>query len=533
MSNPLKVLIVEDNLLNRRLVRDILCHRGHQVLEAGSVPEARACLRESLPDVVLLDIQIPGGGGEMLLAEIRQEPRLASLTVVAVTAFAMSGDRERLLAEGFDAYISKPIETLTFGPEVESLAHARNGVSVPDAAKVQPSPSASTSKRILVVDDNLQNRQVAAGHLNAAGYAVSQAESGEKALAQFSREAPDLVLLDVMMPGLDGFETCRRMRSLKGGQDVAIVFFTALNDVGTHEDALSSGADDFLTKPINRTELLLRVRSLIRVKRLQEELRSGYELIRVQRDALLAAQSRKEELTAFLVHDLKNQLTVIMGNAQFLITDASLPQGSLEIVQDVVDSSESMHRMVLNLLDISRSEDSALFAHWSEVDCAGLIEDLRSAVARRVTQNRHTMEVSLKLETNTIRADRELLRRLLENLIDNAIKYVPTGGTICLEAESISGQVELRVRDDGPGIPETYREKIFEKYGQIDPEGAARRVSRGLGLTFCRLVAEVHGGRIWVEENQPHGSVFCLRLPEAQRAGSQPCDGGRDAAGGR
>lgn len=113
------ILLVEDNAKNRQLVRAILEHRGHRVREAGSVDEGRAALREELPDVVLLDIQIPGGGGESLLSEIRGEPRLAHLPVVAFTAFAMAGDRERLLRAGFDGYLSKPIDTRAFGPQVE------------------------------------------------------------------------------------------------------------------------------------------------------------------------------------------------------------------------------------------------------------------------------------------------------------------------------------------------------------------------------------------------------------------------------
>jgi CheY-like chemotaxis protein len=115
-----RILVVEDNPLNLRLVRDILEYRGHEVVSAGSVPEARVRLAEAAPDLVLLDIQIPGGGGELLLREIRAHPELARRPVVAVTALAMDGDRERLLAAGFDGYLSKPIDTRAFGPAVEA-----------------------------------------------------------------------------------------------------------------------------------------------------------------------------------------------------------------------------------------------------------------------------------------------------------------------------------------------------------------------------------------------------------------------------
>ena len=145
---------------------------------------------------------------------------------------------------------------------------------------------------ILVVDDNLQNREVAEGHLVGAGYQAVQADSGLAALGMLESGAvrPDLVLLDVLMPGLDGFETCRRIRALPDGSRLPVLFLTALGDLGTHKAALDSGADDFLTKPINRTELLIRVRSLLRIKALSDEQTRNLEVISRQRDALIEAQ---------------------------------------------------------------------------------------------------------------------------------------------------------------------------------------------------------------------------------------------------
>src|SRR5262249_1341684 len=148
---------------------------------------------------------------------------------------------------------------------------------------------------VLVVDDNFQNREVAEGHLVGAGYQAIQAESGEAALALVESGAPwpDLILLDVLTPGLDGVGTCRRIRSRPGGPTVPILFLTALGDLGTHKAALDSGADDFLTKPINRTELLIRVRSLLRIKALSDEQARNLAVISQQRDALVEAQRQK------------------------------------------------------------------------------------------------------------------------------------------------------------------------------------------------------------------------------------------------
>jgi DNA-binding response OmpR family regulator len=162
----------------------------------------------------------------------------------------------------------------------------------------------NASDRILVVDDVAQNRLLVAAHLATAGYEVVCADGGETAVAEFRAAPPALVLLDILMPKIDGFETCRRLRGLPGGADTPIVFLTALCDLGTHQAALEAGADDFLTKPINRTELLLRVRSLLRIRHLTRDLAATFERLRDQADVLEGARARRAELVASLERDV-------------------------------------------------------------------------------------------------------------------------------------------------------------------------------------------------------------------------------------
>lgn len=375
-----------------------------------------------------------------------------------------------------------------------------------------PADAAMRIQKILVIDDNSANRELAEGHLVAAGYAVILADGGEAGIAAFKERDPDLVLLDILMPGIDGFETCLRLKALPAGRDVPVVFLTALGDLGSHQKAIESGADDFLTKPINRTELLIRVRSLLWVKRLRDELTDGYDLIRSQRDALLQAQRQKEELSALVVHDLKNPLTVILANVQFL-KDANLNEDERDAMCDVCTSAESMHRMILNLLDISRSEDGTLVPKLAEVDLVALVVEV-CGLARRRSEER-SLTLTHEVAVRKVRADKDMLQRLIENLLDNGIKYAPVGGSIQIRVQPADdGCVEIRINDEGLGVPEEYRQRIFEKYVQIDRDvGAHARSSRGLGLAFCRLAAEAHGGRIWVEENRPKGSSFCVRIP--------------------
>lgn len=383
--------------------------------------------------------------------------------------------------------------------------------------------SADRPVTILVVDDNLQNREVAEGHLVGAGYTAIQAESGEQALVLLEAQRPDLVLLDVLMPGIDGFETCRQIRMLPEVGKTPVLFLTALGDLGTHKAALDSGADDFLTKPINRTELLIRVRSLLRIKALSDELNRNYEVIRTQRDALLAANRQKEELTALIVHDLKNPLSSILSNAKYVLGRKELGVDERDSLGDILRASQSMVRLVMNLLDVSRSEDGALVPHVTEFELPTLLAEVGKEMGRRIDDKEQRLDLSIAPQVGLLRADRDLVRRIVENLIDNAYKYSPRQATITIDVlattmpDGVEPAVEIRVLDEGDGIPIPYRELIFEKYGRIEATGKhAPGSSHGLGLVFCRRAVDVHGGAIWVDDARPGGGCFCVRLPVAR-----------------
>src|SRR6187431_37198 len=175
--------------------------------------------------------------------------------------------------------------------------------------------------KILVVDDNEQNRMLVEATLEAEGHQIILAANGEEALRAFEQSDPDCVLLDVRMPGLDGFAVCARIRALPGGKEVPIIFLTALRDIDTFDRALLAGADDYLTKPIRPTELVVRVQTALKLRRLGADLRDHYDLIRRQRDDLTRLGLQKELLMAFVIHDLKNPIGSIDLFAQSLVRD--------------------------------------------------------------------------------------------------------------------------------------------------------------------------------------------------------------------
>jgi two-component system sensor histidine kinase/response regulator len=374
--------------------------------------------------------------------------------------------------------------------------------------------SAQAQPKILVIDDNAENLALAQATLDDEGYQVVLAGSGEEGIRKFEAEQPDCVLLDVRMPDMDGFEVCGRIRASAHGADTPVVFLTALRDVDTFDRALRAGGDDFLTKPVRPTELIVRVQAALKLRRMSAELREHYELVRRQRDDLMRVQLQKERLSAFVVHDLKNPVSTMDLHAQLLLRERGLSEGARESVLRIREEARSLLRLLLDLLDISKSEEGALVAHVESVDLPALLAEVTAALAIKAEAAR--VSFACAIEVDRVSADRDLLRRVLENLIENAIRHAPAGSRVGLGAHVRDDGVEIRVADAGPGIPADMRERIFDPFVQVESgDRVMTRTGRGLGLTFCRLAIEAHRGRIWVEDGAP-GSVFYVRLPHEQ-----------------
>ncbi|MET0386589.1 MAG: hybrid sensor histidine kinase/response regulator [Polyangiales bacterium] len=367
--------------------------------------------------------------------------------------------------------------------------------------------------KILVVDDNAPNRALAQATLEDEGYHVILAADGGEAVAAFEREAPDCILLDVRMPGLDGPGACEQIRNLPGGHDTPIVFITAQRDVDTFDRALRAGGDDFLTKPVQPDELLLRVEASLKLRKVKTELREHYALVRRQRDDLMRLQLQKERLSQFIVHDLKNPVCTLDLYAQTLLRDRELPERTKLTVQRMRDEARTLLHMVLNLLDVSRSDEGGLVPRKEPVQ----LPQLFAQAVRDLEMKAQSAGVKLVQHCEPLGAvgDNDVLRRVLENLVDNAIRHAPEGSEVLLSAARVGDEVEVRVSDQGVGIAPELRSRIFEPFVQLDHgERVIQRSGRGLGLTFCKVATEAQGGRIWIEDAQRHpGAAFCFTLP--------------------
>jgi two-component system sensor histidine kinase/response regulator len=369
----------------------------------------------------------------------------------------------------------------------------------------------ATPATILVVDDNEANRALAREALEDEGYRVLPARDGKEGLLLFEEHRPDCVLLDVRMPEMDGFAACERIRALPHGAETPVLFLTAQRDLDTFDRALRAGGDDFLSKPIRPTELVIRVQSALKLRDANITIRENLALLKKQRDDLQRLQLQRERLSAFVVHDLKTPLNTIELYGQILMRDAALPARARECATEIRTAARRLNNMVLNLLDISRADEGQLSPRRSVVALAPLVAEVLSDLGLDAS----TCKVSLRsaLSADSIHVDLDLFRRTLTNLVENAIRYAPPGTEVTVTAARVSDATEIRVADAGKGIAPELRERVFSPFVQVDAgDRAVVHGNRGLGLTFCKMTVEAHFGRIWIEDAAP-GAVFCVSIP--------------------
>ena len=243
------------------------------------------------------------------------------------------------------------------------------------------SQATRTSPKILVVDDNAANRELARMILEEEDYTVLLADSGRAAIAAFSRELPDCIVLNVKMPDIDGFAVCEQIRATPRGPETPVIFLTASRDVETFDRAALVGGDDFLTKPVRASELLARVQTALRLRQLDSERRELFEEVRRQRDEVMRLQLRKEQMTTFLVHDLRTPVGAIDLRARLILQDPTLSAESHDAARQIQSGARQTLRLVLNLLDISKAETGRLLANRSPTDLTGLVSDVLGGLA--------------------------------------------------------------------------------------------------------------------------------------------------------
>jgi two-component system sensor histidine kinase/response regulator len=369
-------------------------------------------------------------------------------------------------------------------------------------------------EKILVVDQDPNTSRAIVTVLTSAGMdAEASAAHSAQAIAE---RGVDLVVIDLMLDGRAGLSLCESLRREEATKDVPVLFTSAAGDNQAQRIAIEAGGDDFLSKPIHRGELLLRIRSLLQFRRMQRELANKNQLLMEQRDALLRVQRQKEELTEIVVHDLKNPLAAIAANAAFLSMAREMNEDTRDCSTAIARAADNMLRMVHDILDVSRAEEAGLNLKLEEVDFTAMTERAVELMSRRAEERRVMLVAETGADSMFLKADPDLIRRVIENLLDNAIRYTPSGGRVALAVVDLGEALCVSVADGGPGIPEDERARIFEKYAQLErkDDKAQKRFGRGIGLSFVKMVVDAHHGLIRVLDNPPRGARFEVVLPK-------------------
>ena len=377
-------------------------------------------------------------------------------------------------------------------------------------------PVRADAPLILIADDVPANVELLIDQLHTLGYRTVSAQDGPSALAACFEQRPELVILDVSMPagelGVDdrstGFEVCRRIKRDARTARIPVIFVTALNDTTDRVKAIEAGGDDFLTKPHNRMVLGARVRSLLKLKAATDALEDSYRKLR-------ELEKVRDDLMKMIVHDLKTPLTSIIATLEMLAdgdlgpVDAS-QQGAL---RDAENKAQELLHLIEDLLEVARIEETSISLDLEPLAPSALVADIMNDWSLRLQQERAATSIQVAADVPTFLADRALLKRVFGNLIQNSLVHSSTAIELRVLARTDPRGVLFTVADNGPGIPPQYHEVIFHKFERVKTPNVPRVRSSGLGLAFCRLVVEAHGGRIWVQSTEGAGSAFHILLP--------------------
>lgn len=371
---------------------------------------------------------------------------------------------------------------------------------------------------ILLVDDQIENLQILGNILNINNYKRALATNGVEALEIAEKTIPDLILLDIMMPNMDGFEVCQKLKENPKTKDIPVVFLTAKSQTIDIVKGFKLGGVDYVTKPFKHEELLIRIKTHIQLKQSQD-------IILRQNEELNKVNHEKDEILSIAAHDLKNPVQVIIGFAKIL-GENTANLGSDEIKEfagDIRSSGESMFKIISDLLDINKAEQGNLDLSIDKFNLDELIESIIEK--ERITGRAKNIKIHFKdeVEEFPIEADAQKVTQILDNLISNAIKFSPFDKSIYIKSQKIKKTdtceqaYRVSIIDEGPGISEEDQEKLFIKFARLSNRPTNNESSTRLGLSIVKKFVDILHGRVWCESVPGKGSKFTFELPAVFR----------------
>jgi two-component system, sensor histidine kinase and response regulator len=386
-------------------------------------------------------------------------------------------------------------------------------------------------KHILVVDDNPRNLQLISTLVSDAGYKVSAVNSGHNALKFLAHKKPDVVLLDVMMPEMNGYDVCKAIKTDETLSDIPVIFLTAKNEAQDIVTGFSLGAVDYITKPFKTEEVLVRLSTHLQLKqskqmlleknneleKLNRELIRSKEIIREDAQRLAKINAEKDRFFSIIAHDLRGPFSGCMGLTEIIATnfDSLSKEEMKEYALTLFETAGQLNKLLVNLLDWARMQMGMIGFNPE----SGLLHHMIEESAEMYRKRALKKNISLNIEVAgdlTVMADPNMLNTVVRNLLSNAVKFTHPEGVITLKAEKTSaGKVLLTVKDSGIGIPPQILSNLYQIDKKVSRPGTSGEQSTGLGLLICRDFVRQHGEDLQVESTVGKGSTFRFELPLA------------------
>lgn len=361
--------------------------------------------------------------------------------------------------------------------------------------------------RILVVDDSEFELQLVDWILQENNYQTILASNGFAALKIIENLSPDLILLDIMLPDLNGFEVCKKIKNNENLKDIPVIFFTSLSNVDDIVKGFEAGGVDYVTKPFNTDELLVRIKNHL-------DLIDSKRKIELQARQLKQSNALKDKMFSVISHDLRSPVSSIKLALDFISTGLIKPTDELfkETIKDLVRTTDEAYVLLENLLGWAKSQSNILNVFPESLDLKPLASSM-AGLLKLTGENK-----KIRIENNipegiTVFADMQMIQSVIRNLLSNALKFTPENGLIEMNAFKMDTEVKISIKDSGVGISQPNLKRIFDQDQPVKTFGTNKESGSGLGLILCKDFVEKNGGRIWVESEEGKGSTFSFTIP--------------------
>lgn len=361
--------------------------------------------------------------------------------------------------------------------------------------------------KVLLVDDIPMNLQILGTMLDHDSLELYYSNSGIEALKILEQLKPDLILLDITMPDMDGYEVCKRIKNHQETEDIPVIFITANSLIDDIVKGFKVGAIDYITKPFNSQELISRVFTHLELKR-------SRDIIKTQNQKLQDLNATKDKFFSILAHDLKNPFNALLGFSELLYKrfDTLTDESKKEFITFLYHSSKKGYNLLTNLLEWGRSQSGHIELKQEIVDIGILVEDTIDLFHFNAEKKDIHLENKIPVET-LLFADRHMTETIIRNLISNAIKFTSQEGKVSIYHELETSFSRISVKDSGIGISEENQKKLFRIDTTITTSGTELESGTGLGLILCKEFIEKHGGTISCTSDEGKGSTFSFTLP--------------------